>query len=200
MGRDRGYIPPQGLEESWFGILPPQGVIIKGIPTFPPIPPPPPPMEEEPLGEFLVYPFAGTVVLDADPDYTYGSELAIDNNDYTELAYWELNKSVDILSVFANFVWAVKSDEGQSIYTKWQIKSGLHGEGGSYIDVTDEVTETSTGYQDKGRSGVISKITSFPTTAPFTLRLVGHKAVAGTGGDAKIKSNSYLRTTYKVPG
>lgn len=199
MEDERGFIPPQGLEESWFGIEPSQGVKLK-VPfiTPSPPPPPPPPPEEEPLGEFLVYPFAAAAVLDGDPDYTYGSELAIDNNDFTELAYWELNKSVDILSVFANFVWAVKSDDSEDITTKWQVKSGLHGAGGTYYDVTDAIVSTGILFSDLGRSGVINKISNFPSSAPITIHLVGKKAAVGTGGDAKIKSNTYIRISYKT--
>jgi len=37
----KDYIPPQGLEKSWLGIGPPQGVKAKIVEL--PVPPPPPP-------------------------------------------------------------------------------------------------------------------------------------------------------------
>jgi hypothetical protein len=186
------YIPPQGLKKSWFGIYPPQGVKLR-IPIIPPPPPPPPPMEEEPLGEFLVYPFAQSTVLTEDPLIGYSSEATVTETDYTEKFSWTLDKVVNILSVFANFAWAMISDDGQAIYAKWQVSDGA----GGWIDVTDEHSETSTSYALHSRSGVISKITGFPSTSPITIRLVAKKGT-GTGGKIKVASTTYFRITYKT--
>jgi len=50
MATEELYIPPQGLEESWLGIMPPQGV----IPTVPvEIPPSPPPKQPFPLAGWM---------------------------------------------------------------------------------------------------------------------------------------------------
>jgi len=80
---------------------------------------------------------------------------------------------------------------------KWQIAPGTHDSPtGSYIDITDEIIETSTEYSDHGRSGVIHKIVGVPSQTPFTIRLV----IANINADsveAKIKSNSYIRIAYK---
>jgi len=199
---EREYIPPQGLEESWFGISPAQGTTKRyrefAYPPYVPPPPIPPTEGDEELGEFVVYPFAQDAVLSADPTYSYTAEYTIDATDYAELAYWELNKAVDILSVFANLVCALKSGDATTVTAKWQIKSGVHAGGGSYIDLTDAFTETSTSHIDHSRSGVVSKLTSFPTTCPITLALMAKKTVAAADGKAKIKSNTYLRIGYKV--
>jgi hypothetical protein len=190
------YIPPQGLKKSWYGVTPPQGKKFK-IPIVP-APPPPPPVEVEPLGEFLVYPFAQSDVLTQDPTYGYTQEYAISSTDYSEIAYWEINKTVDILSVFVNLVCALKSGDGNPVYAKWQIKSGLHDQPGTYIDITNEMSETSTSFNDHSRSGVVSNITGFPTTCPITLRLVTKKTTGASDGSVKIKSNTYIRISYKV--
>jgi hypothetical protein len=79
---------------------------------------------------------------------------------------------------------------------KWQIASGSHALPGTYVDITDEVTETLDVYSDHARSGVIHKITGAPTQTPFTIRcLVAN--VNATSAEAKIKSNSYIRVAYK---
>jgi len=65
------------------------------------------------------------------------------------------------------------------------------------IDITDEVSETSTSYVDKGRSGIVHKITGLTTTTPFTIRCLVKRGTA-TSAEAKVKSNAYLRVTYRV--
>jgi hypothetical protein len=150
-------------------------------------------VEEEPLGEFLVYPFSQSGVLTDDPTYGYSSETTVTETSYTEKFSWTLDKPVTILSVFANMVWAMISDDGNPIYAKWQVSDGA----GGWIDITDEHSETATGYTDHGRSGVVSKITGFPSTSPITFRLVAKRGT-GTGGKVKVKSNTYFRITYKT--
>jgi len=117
-------------------------------------------------GDIKVYPWAGSVVLDADPDYTYTDEVSQSGTEWAEVGYFDFDEdTADIKSIF-------------------------------YVDITDEVTETGTSYVDKGRSGVIHKITNMPTQTPFTIRcLVAN--VDATSAEAKIKSNSYIRVTYK---
>jgi len=148
-------------------------------------------------GDIKVYPWAGSVVLDADPDYTYTDEVSQSGTEWAEVGYFDFDEdTADIKSIFVNLVWAQKVTGTGTGKVKWQIASGSHASPGTYVDITDEVTETGTSYVDKGRSGVIHKITNMPTQTPFTIRcLVAN--VDATSAEAKIKSNSYIRVTYK---
>lgn len=147
--------------------------------------------------DIKVYPFAGTVVLDADPDYTYTSAVSEAGTSYVKVAHFDFNEgSANIKSIFVNLVWAQKITGAGSGKTKWQIASGTNASPGSYVDITDEVSETNTSYSDQGRSGVVHSITSLTTTMPFTIRLVV-KNVNATSAEAKVKSNTYIRASYK---
>jgi hypothetical protein len=144
-----------------------------------------------------VYPWAGSAVLDADPDYSYTSEVSQAGTDWAEVGYFDFNEEkADIKSIFVNLVWAMKITGTGTGKVKWQIASGSHASPGTYVDITDEVTETLDAYSDHARSGVIHKITGAPTQTPFTIRcLVAN--VNATSAEAKIKSNSYIRVAYK---
>ena len=147
--------------------------------------------------DIKVYPWAGTVVLDADPDYTYTVEVSQAGVAYKEVDHFDFDSIAgDIKSVFVHLVWAMKITGAGSGKVKWQIASGSNASPGAYVDITDEVTETIGAYSDHGRSGIVHKITNIATTVPFTIRcLVAN--IDATSAEAKIKSNSYIRVAYK---
>ena len=161
------------------------------MPEFPPIAAP------TSLGDIKVYPWAADAVLDADPDYTYTDEVSQNLVDWKEVGYFDFDEdTADIKSIFVNLVWAQKITGTGSGKVKWQAASGSHASPGTYVDITDEVTETLTEYSDHGRSGVIHRITNMPTQTPFTIRCLLAN-VDATSAEAKIKSNSYIRVAYR---
>jgi hypothetical protein len=146
----------------------------------------------------ICYPWGGTAVLSADPLYDYNAEVSDATGVYVEAYYFDFDfPAGTIKSVFANLVWAMKITGAGNGQTKWQVASGSHASPGTYYDITDENSETATIYSDHSRSGVIHKITNFPTTTPFVVRLMVKKGTA-TSTETKIKSNTYFRVTYKV--
>lgn len=146
----------------------------------------------------ICYPWGGTAVLSADPLYDYPSEASDNTGSYVEAFYFDFDMpSGTIKSIFANLVWGMKITGAGNGYAKWQVASGSHASPGTYYDFSDEHTETASIYSDHSRSGIIHKITNFPTTTPFVVRLVIKKGTA-TSVQAKIKSNTYFRVTFKV--
>jgi len=146
----------------------------------------------------ICYPWAGTSVLDEDPDLTYTSEVSENAGSYVEVAWFDFDMpSGAIKSIFAHLIWAMKVTGSGTGLVKWQIASGSHASPGTWVDMTDEVSTEATSYGDKARSGIIHKITSLTTTTPFTIRCLVKKGTA-TSAEAKVKSNTYLRVTYKV--
>ena len=157
----------------------------------------PTPMAAPIYGEILVYPFAAGIVLDADPAFTYTSEVSEEAGQYKEVGYFDFDEDVgDIKSIFENLVWAQKITGVGSSKVKWQIASGSHDSPGTYVDLTDEVSCALPDYADFGRSGLIHKITGVPANTPFTISCLV-KNVGATSAEAKIKSNTYMRVTYK---
>jgi len=147
--------------------------------------------------DIKVYPWAGTAVLDDDPAYSYTAEVSEVGTDYVEVGYFDFDEDeADIKGVFVNLVWAQKITGAGSGKVKWQAASGSHASPGEYVDITDEVSETLTDYNDHARSGVIHKITDFSSQMPITIRCMV-KNVDATSAEAKIKSNSYIRAAYK---
>jgi len=148
-------------------------------------------------GDIKVYPWAGTGVLDADPDYTYGTEKSEAGTSFVEVGHYDFAELAgDIESIFVNLVWAQKITGTGSGEVKWQIASGTNASPGSYVDITDAESVSLTPYGDYGRSGVVHKITNLTSTVPFTIRCLVRN-VDATSAEAKIKSNSYIRVTYK---
>jgi hypothetical protein len=148
--------------------------------------------------ELVSYPFGGANILSQDPLYDYTSEVSESSGSYTCVGYVDFDfPAGTIKSIFANLVWAAKETGGGAALTKWQIATGSHASPGSYVDITDEVSVSIGSYSDQGRSGVISAITSCPTATPFTVQCLVKKS-GGTSAQAKIKSNTYFRITYKV--
>jgi len=146
----------------------------------------------------ICYPWAGTAVLSADPLYTYTTEVSENAGVYTEVAWFDFDMPAGtIKSVFANLVWAVKITGSGTGLSKWQVATGSHTSPGTYYDITDEITANSGAYNDFSRSGVAQKITDFPTSTPFTVRCLVKKGTASSA-EARVKSNTYFRVTYKV--
>jgi len=146
----------------------------------------------------ICYPWAGIAVLDEDPDFTYTSEVSENAGNYIEVAWFDFDiPAGTIKSIFANLVWAMKITGSGTGYVKWQIASGSHASPGTWVDITDEVSTDLVSYSDKSRSGIIHKITNLTTTTPFTIRCLVKKGTA-TSAEAKVKSSTYLRVTYKV--
>ena len=146
----------------------------------------------------VCYPWGGTAVLSADPLYDYTSEASDNTGSYVEAFYFDFDLPAGtVKSVFSNLIWAMKITGAGNGYSKWQVASGSHASPGTYYAFTNEHTEVLTAYQDHSRSGIIHKITDFPTTTPFVVRLV-HKKGTATSVESKVKSNTYFRVTYKV--
>ena len=148
--------------------------------------------------DVVVYPFAGSDLLTADPLFTYTPEVSNASTDWAEVAYFDFDEvSADIKSIFVNLVWAMKVTGTGSGKVKWQIASGTHANPGTYVDITDEVSTSFTDYVEVGRSGTIHKISGVPTTTPFTIRCISAN-INATSVEAKVKSNTYIRVAYKV--
>jgi len=163
-------------------------------------------MEAKPTGgggaagweNVICYPWAGTSVLSDDPFLSYTIEVSESAGVYTEVGWFDFDMPAGtIKSIFANLVWAQKVTGAGTGQVKWQIASGSHASPGTWVDITDEVSTDLISYGDKSRSGIIHKITGITTTTPFTIRCLVKKGTA-TSAEAKIKSNTYLRITYKV--
>jgi hypothetical protein len=146
----------------------------------------------------VTYPFAGTAVLSADPLYSYTSEVSDNAGVDTEVGWFDFDLPTGtIKSIFANLVWACKVTGAGNGLTRWQLSGGSHASPDAWVDITDEITQTNTGYDDFARSGVLHKITSLATTTPFTVRCL-IKCGTATSTEGKLKSNTYFRVTYKV--
>jgi hypothetical protein len=146
----------------------------------------------------VTYPFAGTTVLSADPLYSYTAEVSDSSGVYVEVAWFDFDLPIGtIKSIFANLVWACKITGSGTALTKWQLSGGSHASPDGWVDITDEITESNTGYDDLARSGVLHKIAGLTTATPFTVRCLVKKGTA-TSAEAKVKSNTYFRVTYKV--
>jgi hypothetical protein len=146
----------------------------------------------------VTYPFAGTAVLSADPLYSYTSEVSDDAGVDTEVAWFDFDLPTGtIKSIFANLVWACKVTGAGNGLTRWQLSGGSHASPDGWLDITDEITQTNTSYDDFARSGALHKITNLATTTPFTIRCLVKKSTA-TSAEGKVKSNTYFRVTYKV--
>jgi hypothetical protein len=146
----------------------------------------------------VTYPWAGTAVLSADPLYSYTSDVSDGSGVDTEVGWFDFDLPTGtIKSIFANLVWACKVTGSGNGLTRWQLSGGSHASPDGWVDITDEITQSNTAYDDFARSGVFHKITGLTTTTPFTVRcLVKNSTASSTEG--KVKSNTYFRVTYKV--
>jgi hypothetical protein len=150
------------------------------------------------FSDIVVYPFAGSDTLTADPTFTYTTEVSNSSTSWAEVAWFDFDEiDGDIVSLFVNLVWAMKVTGTGSGKVKWQVAPGTHANPGTYVDITDEVSTTSTSYTDYGRSGTIHKIPGAPAKTPFTIRCLSAN-VDATSVEAKVKSNTYVRVALRV--
>jgi len=120
---------------------------------------------------------------------------------WTEDINFEQNGTVTLLSIYFGLYWqqqfTVGAGAGTTTYAKWQIS----GDGGStWVDVTDNVSETAAAYNDKIRIGVSLPITAITAGAnQLQLRLCAWTDDAGGTStvETKVRSNSYLRISYR---
>ncbi|MEA3338438.1 MAG: hypothetical protein U9R15_00585 [Chloroflexota bacterium] len=109
------------------------------------------------------------------------------------ISHFEREGTINVISIFAELRWQHKTSGGTA-YSKIQIT----GDGGAaWVDVTDNIAETNATYQVKTRIGVgqfLPTITAGASKLGF--RLVSWEA-GGATSNAKIRSDSYVRITYR---
>lgn len=107
---------------------------------------------------------------------------------------FEPGGTTTIISIFYELHWQQKRTGGTTSSGKLQIS----GDGGSsWVDVTDDITETGTTYADKTRIGTGRHITAVTAGSnQLQMRLVTWSADA-TSVETKMRSDSYIRPTYK---
>jgi len=158
------------------------------------------------IHEVIIYPAAedrATAELDGDgtsPNYLAESSQSNVNEAageaspaWTEDVNFEQAGTITTISVYAELHWAQKQTGGGTSSAKMQIS----GDGGStWVDLTDNVTETGTSYVDKTRAGVGRWITAITAGAnQLQLRLCQWGGV--TSSQVKLREDSYLRIAYK---
>ena len=156
--------------------------------------------------EVVIYPAAedrATTELDGDgtsPNYlAESSQLNADeaagmaSPAWTEDIDFEQNDTITIISIYAELRWAQKQTGGGTSTVKMQIS----GDGGSsWVDISNDVTETGTSYVDKTRAGVGRWITAITAGAnKLQLRLVQWGGV--TSSEVKLREDSYIRLAYR---
>ena len=108
---------------------------------------------------------------------------------------WSLEQfgTTTILSIYYDLEWQMKRTGGSTSYAKWQIS----GDGGTtWVDVTDNVAETSASYADKTRLLAGLHVSSIAAGAnKLQLRLCAW--TDGTSVETKIRTNSYIRLVYR---
>lgn len=112
---------------------------------------------------------------------------------WTEDIDFEQDGTITTISIFAELRWAQKQTGGGTSSAKMQIS----GDGGStWVDLTDNVTETGTAYVDKTRIGAGRWITAITAGAnKLQLRLCQWGGT--TSSHVKLREDSYLRITYR---
>ena len=112
---------------------------------------------------------------------------------WTEDIDLEQEGTITTISIFYDLNWQMKRTGGTTAYAKWQIS----GNGGSsWTDITDSVTETSTSYVDKQRIFSGRHLTSITAGAnKLHVRLCAW--TDGTTVETKVRSDSYVRLTYR---
>ena len=155
--------------------------------------------------EVVIYPVsehAGTTEITDDgtsPAFYADTESGAATVEGTPNVHWledinfEQAGTINIISMYLEFEWEHKTSGGTA-YSKIQISGDG---GGTWVDVTDSIAETNATYQNKLRAGVgnfVSTITAGANKLQF--RLVSWEA-SGNTSSVKIRSNSYVRITYK---
>jgi len=156
--------------------------------------------------EVVIYPAAediATTELDGDgtsPNYLAESSQSNINEAageaspaWTEDINFEQAGTIATISIYAELRWAQKQTGGGTSSAKMQIS----GDGSAtWVDLTDNVTETGTSYADKTRAGVGRWVTAITTGAnQLQLRLVQWGGT--TSSEVKLREDTYLRITYR---
>jgi hypothetical protein len=120
---------------------------------------------------------------------------------WTEDYNIDQNGTLNLISIFYNLEWQQKFTVGAGAGTTTSVKWQISGDGGgSWVDVTDSVTENSATYIDKQRMGAGLHITSITGGAnQLQMRLCSWTDDAGgvSTVESKVYSNSYVRLTLR---
>lgn len=157
------------------------------------------------IQDVIIYPVsehAGTAEITDDgtsPAYYADTESGTATVEGTPNVHWledinfEQVGTITIISMYIEFEWEHKTSAGTA-YSKIQISR----DGGSnWVDITDSIAETNAAYQNKLRAGVGNFVSTIVAGAnQLQFRLVSWEAAGGTSS-AKIRSNSYVRITYR---
>lgn len=101
--------------------------------------------------------------------------------------------TITVISIYYELHWQQKRTGGTTCSAKFQIS----GDGGAtWVDVTDNEAETSTSYVDKTKIGVGRHITTI-TKGSNQLQLRLCAWTDGTSVQTKVRSDSYIRVSYK---
>ncbi len=112
---------------------------------------------------------------------------------WTEDIDFEQAGTIAVISIYAELRWAQKQTGGGTSSAKMQISAD---DGATWIDLTDNVTETGTSYADKARAGVGRWITAITAgTNQLQLRLCQWGGT--TSSQVKLREDSYLRIAYR---
>tara|TARA_Y100000310_G_scaffold341791_1_gene442168 strand:+ start:12851 stop:13399 length:549 start_codon:yes stop_codon:yes gene_type:complete len=118
---------------------------------------------------------------------------------WTETINFEQQGSISIISAFYEFEWRTEYTDGggsDASYSKVQIS----GDGGSnWSDLTDNFQNTTTGSTtSRIRAAVSNVLTSVSTgTDQLQMRLVHWVTNASDTSEAHVRTNSYVRFTYR---
>lgn len=158
------------------------------------------------VSDVIIYPAAedrATTELDGDgtsPNYLTESSQSNLNEAagmatpaWTEDIDFEQAGTLTVISIYAELYWAQKQTGGGTSSAKMQIS----GDGGStWVDLTDNVTETGTSYALKTRAGVGRWLTAITAGAnQLQIRLCQWGGT--TSSQVKLREDSYLRITYR---
>jgi len=112
---------------------------------------------------------------------------------WTEDINFEQDGTITVVSIFYGLRWQMKRTGGTTAYSKWQIS----GDGGStWTDATDNLSETNTTYTDKARLFTGRHVSTIDAGAnKLQIRLCAW--TDGTTVETKVRSDSYLRVTYR---
>ena len=166
--------------------------------------------EEPQVAEVVIYPAAedlGTTVLTdegASPPYT-ATSASTTSSTYTtawsESVNFEPSGTSTIVAIYAEFEWQTRFVDNSGSAASSVSKIQISGNGGSsWVDMTDEFTNTATSYTNRVRIGVGQWISTVAAGSnQLQIRLV-HKTNTGSSADAsnaQIRVNSYLRISYR---
>ena len=166
--------------------------------------------EEPQVAEVVIYPAAedlGTTVLTdegSSPPYT-ATSASTTSSTYTtawsESVNFEPSGPSTIVAIYAEFEWQTRFVDNSGSAASSVSKIQISGNGGSsWVDMTDEFTNTATSYTNRVRIGVGQWISTVAAGSnQLQIRLV-HKTNTGSSADAsnaQIRVNSYLRISYR---